>query len=130
AIAHFEVAAALAAPERHAVIDHRLGLVHARRGAGDRAAAHRDVAFAPVPDVEAGTRSALLADRSAIAHRAGDRAAARRHADEALRLATAVADASGVARAEDLLVILVRGAGDLSTALEHLERARTAAAAS
>ena len=130
AIGHFEVADALAGPERHAWIEHRLGLVHARRGDWTRAAGYLDGALALVPDGDAETRSALLADRSAIAHRAGDPAASGRLADEALDLASAVNDLAGVARAEDLLGILARGAGDLVAAREHLERSCEAALAS
>ena len=90
AIAQFDVASAIAGPERQPWIDHRLGLVHARRGDWERAAGYLDGALAAVPDSEAGTRSTLLADRSAIAHRSGDRAAAGLLAEQALRLASAV----------------------------------------
>ena len=130
AIAQFEVAAALAGPDRQAWIDHRLGLVHARRGDWARAAGYLDGALATVSQAEAATRSALLADRSAIAHRAGDMALAMRLAEQALGLASAVSDLAGVARAEDLLGILARGAGNLDAAREHLERSCKAAAAS
>lgn len=129
AIAHFEVAAALSGLERHASIDHRLGLVHARRGDWSRAADYLDGALAAVPDA-AEARSALLADRSAIAHRVGDMAEAWRLAEQAHQLASAVHDLAGLARAEDLLGILARGAGNLDTAREHLERSCEAAAAS
>jgi DNA-binding SARP family transcriptional activator/Tfp pilus assembly protein PilF len=129
AIAHLEVASALAGPERHALIDHRLGLVHARRGDWGRAAAYLDGALASVSEAEPGARSLLLVDRSAVAHRAGDVSTARRLADEALRLAAAVDDLSGVTRAEDVLGILARGAGDLAAARAHLARACEAALA-
>ena len=130
AIAHFEVAAALAGADRRASMDHRLGLVHARRGDWGRAAGYLDGALASVPEGEAETRSLVLTDRSAIAHRAGDPAAAQRLADEALTLASAVNDLAGMARAEDLLGILARGAGNLDAARKHLERSCAAAAAS
>jgi DNA-binding SARP family transcriptional activator/Tfp pilus assembly protein PilF len=129
AIAHFEVAAALAGPDRRAAIDHRLGLVHARRGDWSRADDYLAGALAAVPGNEAEVRSALLADRSAIAHRSGDRSAAGDLAGQALGLAKAANDLPGVARAEDLLGILARGQGDLTAARAHLERSCEAAAA-
>jgi DNA-binding SARP family transcriptional activator/Tfp pilus assembly protein PilF len=130
AIAHLEVAAALAGPDRHAAIDHRLGLVHARRGDWSRADGYLAGALAALSGDDAEVRSALLADRSAIAHRSGDTSAARELAGQALSLAKAVNDLPGVARAEDLLGILARGQGDLVAAQAHLERSCEAAAAS
>jgi DNA-binding SARP family transcriptional activator/Tfp pilus assembly protein PilF len=130
AIDHFEVAAALAGPDRHAAIDHRLGLVHARLGDWARADGYLVGALASVPGNAAEFRSALLADRSAIAHRSGDPSAAADLAGQALSLAKAANDLPGVARAEDLLGILTRGQGDLAAARAHLERSCEAAAAS
>ena len=129
AIAQFEVAAALASPERRAAIDHHLGLVHARRGDWSRADGYVAGALASVPEGATEVRSALLADRSAIAHRSGDSSAAGDLAGQALRLAKAANDLAGVARAEDLLGILARGRGDLDAARAHLERSCEAAAA-
>ena len=130
AIAHFEVAAVLAGPDRDAAIDHRLGLVHARRGEWSRADDYLVGALASVPEEDAEVRSALLADRSAIAHRAGDSLTARDLARDALLLAGAAGDLPGIARAEDLLGILARGEGDLAGARAHLERSLQAAASS
>lgn len=129
AIAHFEVASALAGQERHAAIGHRLGLVHARRGDWARADGYLAGALASVPTSAGEIRSALLADRSAIAHRSGDTSAAGGLARQALSLARAANDLPGVARAEDLLGILARGQGDLTAARAHLERSCEAAAA-
>ena len=128
AIAHFEVASALAGPDRRAALDHRLGLVHARRGEWSRADGYLAGALASLPDAATTARSALLADRSAIAHRSGDSSGAAEMAGQALDLATAANDLPGVARAEDLLGILARGQGDLVAARAHLERSRDAAA--
>jgi tetratricopeptide (TPR) repeat protein len=129
AIAHIEVTAALAAPEHRAAIDHRLGLVHARRGDWSRADGYLAGALASVPEAAAEVRSALLADRSAIAHRSGDPSAAGDLARQALNLAQASNHLAGMARAEDLLGILARGRGDLEAARAHLERSCEAAAA-
>ncbi len=128
AIAHLEVAGALAEPAGRASVEHRLGLVHARRGEWSRAEGYLDAALAAVSDDDPAFRSALLADRSAIAHRAGDGAAAREMAADALRLAETADDLAGVARAEDLLGILARATGDLPGAGLHLERSLAAAA--
>jgi DNA-binding SARP family transcriptional activator/Tfp pilus assembly protein PilF/energy-coupling factor transporter ATP-binding protein EcfA2 len=130
AISHLEVAAALAGPDRRATIDHRLGLVHARRGDWSRADDYLVGALASVPEADTAFRSAVLADRSAIAHRSGGSSAARELAEDALRLAKTTTDLQGVARAEDLLGILARGQGDLAAAMAHLERSYEAALAS
>jgi DNA-binding SARP family transcriptional activator len=130
AIAHLEVAGALAGPDERAAIDHRLGLVYARRGDWSRADDYLAGALASVPAAQTEVRSALLADRSAIAHRSGDPLAARQLAEQALGLADVAGDLMGVARAEDLLGILARGQGDLAAALAHLERSHQAALSS
>jgi tetratricopeptide (TPR) repeat protein len=72
----------------------------------------------------------VLADRSAIAHGAGNSTAARDMARQALGLAITADDLHGVARAEDLLGIIARSDGDLAAALAHLERSSEAAAPS
>jgi DNA-binding SARP family transcriptional activator/Tfp pilus assembly protein PilF len=128
AIAHLEVAAALVGPDREAAIDHRLGLVHARRGDWSRADGYLVAALAALPGDADRARSALFADRSAIAQRSGDRSAAHDLATRALSLAGAADDLPVVARAEDLLGILARGQGDLEAARAHLERSLEAAA--
>ena len=128
AIAHLEAASAFAGPDRRAAIDHRLGLVHARNGEWSRADGYLAGAMASLPGNADTARSALLADRSAIAHRSGNSSGAAEMAAQALSLATAANDLPGVARAEDLLGILARGRGDLAAARAHLERSCDAAA--
>lgn len=120
ALFHLESASALAEPETQADLEHRQGLVHARRGDWDRADRHLSAALASTFD--AAIRSRILADRSAIADRSGDPATAEQLAHEALELAEGVADAVGIARSLDLLGILARRRGDLATARAHLER--------
>ena len=127
AIAHLESAAALAGPDRQAAIEHALALVHARRGDWARAESHAGAAFAAAPD-DPVLRSAILADRSAIAGRLGDPADAATLAEAALAVAAAAGDRDGIARAEDILGILARRRGDLLAAGSHLERAVAAAA--
>ncbi len=121
ALFHLASASALAGPESQAVLEHRQGLVHARRGDWDRADRHLEVALASTDDPA--MRSRMLADRSAIADRSGDHDTAERLAVEGLRLAQAADDAIGTARSLDILGILARRRGDFAAAREHLERA-------
>jgi tetratricopeptide (TPR) repeat protein len=121
ALFHLASAAALAGPEDQAVLEHRQGLVHARRGEWERAEGHLVAALAGTEDPA--MRSRMLADRSAIADRSGDPATAERFAREALSLAEAVGDPVGTARSLDLLGILARRRGDLEGARAVLERA-------
>ncbi len=144
AIAHLEAAAARAGTERQPGIEHRLGLVHARRGDWSRSDSHLQAAIAALDAVElasadgsrpaampaAGTsvaRSRILADRSAVAHRRGDDAAARALAGEALDRAEAADDDAGIAQARNLRGILARGRGELDEAAAELELALDAA---
>ncbi len=129
AIDHLETAAALAGMDRMAAIEHQLGKVHARRGAWGQADAHLESALQVVALDDAGRRSAILADRSAVAHRRGESGAAELAANEALAIATDAGDQTGIARAEDVLGMLARRRGDLPAARSHLERALSAAAA-
>jgi len=124
ALGHLEAAEALAAPGEEAAIEHRIGLVLARRGDWARAERHLVAALDLLgPDLQPGIRSRILVDRSAIAHRAGDPVRAETLAEESLTLAEVAADPVAMARAEDLLGIVARSRGDLVAARGHLERA-------
>ena len=123
AIDHLETAAALAESGRMAGIEHQLGKVHARRGRWDQAETHLAAALAAVGEDDPGRRSAILADRSAIAHRRMDPVAAERAANEALEIATAAADRAAMARANNVLGMIARRNRDLPRARTHLERA-------
>lgn len=127
AIAQLESAAALAEPGRQSSIEHRLGLVHARRGDWDRADNHLAAALATVDEADAAGRSALLADRSAVAHRRGATADAERLGAAALAVAEAADDPAGIARSADILGIVARSRRDLGAAAGYLERALAAA---
>ncbi len=126
AIAHFESAAAAASPDHQAAIEHRLGLVHARRGDWERADSHLVAALNVAAEPDRLARSAILADRSAIAHRLGHAAAATL-AVAALDIAEAASDQAGIARARNILGIIGRAAHRLPEAAAHLERAVVAA---
>ena len=127
AIGHLELAAATAPADRQAGIERRLGLVHVRLGDWPRADGHLRAALEAADPADATLRSAALADRSALAYRLGTPAAAASLAAEALDLALGSGDPAGVARAEDLLGILERGAGNLGAAEAHLVRSLAAA---
>lgn len=127
ALGQFESAAALAEPARQSAIEYRLGLVHARRGDWSRADSHLAAALSTVDPADATSRSALLADRSAVAQRRGATVDAERLAAEALAVAETAADSAGIARAADILGIVARSKHDLTTAAAHLERALAAA---
>ena len=121
ALAHLEAAAALAAPDAVADIEHRIGIVHARRGDWARADAHLAAALADVDEPRA--RARILADRSATAERRGDPDAADRWAREALAIAQQDGDPVGAARARGLLGMLARRGGDLASGRGELEAA-------
>jgi tetratricopeptide (TPR) repeat protein len=124
ALGHLEAAAALAVPAEHAALEHRIGLVLARRGDWARADRRLVAALDLLgSDGRPVLRSRILVDRSAIAHRAGDATRAEALAEESLALAETAADPVAMARAEDLLGIVARSRGDLVSARGHLERA-------
>jgi DNA-binding SARP family transcriptional activator len=124
ALAHLEAAVALAEPDEEAAIEHRIGLVLARRGDWVRADGHLVSALDLLgPEGDPGLRARVLVDRSAIAHRAGGPGRAEALAEEALALAETAADPAAIARAEDLLGIVARSRGDLAAAMGHLDRA-------
>jgi len=118
---HLEAAAATAGPDDLAGLEYRIGLVHARRGEWARADSHLVAASAAM--VDRALLSRVLADRSAVAERAGHPAEAQSLAREALALAEAAGDAIGVARGHDLLGILARRRDDLTVAHVELEQA-------
>ena len=130
AIAQLESAAALADPDRQVGIEHRLGLVHARRGDWDRADSHLLAALAGVARdgvANRASRSAILADRSAVAHRRGAEDDAERLAAEALGVADEAADPAGIARASNMLAMVARSRHELAVGTMRLERALVAA---
>jgi DNA-binding SARP family transcriptional activator/tetratricopeptide (TPR) repeat protein len=129
AIRHLESAAATAEADAIGRIEHRLGLAHARRGDSERADSHLVTALELAGHgVSAGPlRAGILIERSGLALRAGDEAAAGALARDALALAVDADDPAATAMAEDLLGIIARRGGDLGTAHEHLERALAAA---
>ena len=122
ALGHFEAAEALPGLTDAASIEHRIGLILARRGdwaraelrlaaalelggQADQSGVGTGVGTGVGPDVGPGLRSRILIDRGAIAHRRGDRARASALAAEALAVATGAGDVIAIARARNLLGI-------------------------
>jgi tetratricopeptide (TPR) repeat protein len=124
ALGHYETAEAQGDRSREGSLEHRIGLVHARRGDLVRAERHLARASALAGDgPEAGR---ILVDHGAIAIGLGDEAGARRLAEQAFDISADHDDSIGVARAEALLGMLARRARELPDARRHLEAALTA----
>jgi DNA-binding SARP family transcriptional activator/Tfp pilus assembly protein PilF len=112
AISRFEAAAALTDPADIGPLEHRLGLVHQRRGDFETADGH----FGSALDLAAdrAERATILADRSLNAAQAGDADQAASLAQEALAEAEASGDQAAAARAANVAGLLAtdRGAPD------------------
>lgn len=112
--AAYETAAARATPDEVAMVERRLGEVHARLGDWGLADAHFEAALdAPGP---AQLRARVLADRALVAHRGGHPDTARTAAEAALATAEAATDDGARAHALNVLGLLdaATGARDLA----------------
>jgi DNA-binding SARP family transcriptional activator/tetratricopeptide (TPR) repeat protein len=122
ALASYEAAAALAGATAPAAIEHKLGDVHARRGAWELADSHLRTAL---EGYDAATHPAeharILADRSLVARNQGESNAAEALAARALAVATTAGDPRGLAQAHNMLGMLAGHAGDPTRARRHLE---------
>jgi tetratricopeptide (TPR) repeat protein len=121
ALASYETAAAESEGATLAVLEQKLGGVHGRRGEWERSEARLAAALDAVPASDSGLRARLVADLALSLHHTGrsDEAAAR--ASEARELAEAAADRRALAQAHNMLGVLARTAGDLTTARTELE---------
>jgi len=122
ALGSYESAAAHAEPERLGQLEHRIGLVHHRRGDWALADSSFERALAALPLGENGERARIIADRSLNAHRGGRDDDALALAEEALALAGAAGDRRALAQAHNILGILATGRGERSEARRQLER--------
>ena len=130
AVQRYETAAAVAPPDRLAVLEHRLGAVHHRLGDWELADDHFRTALAALgEDGPAGLRARILADASLTAHRRGDPQEALRLAEQALALAEQGDDPPALAQAHNLLGVLATARDEIATAVEHLKRSLAVATA-
>jgi tetratricopeptide (TPR) repeat protein len=120
ALSSYEAAAALAGPERLGPLEHRIGIVHRRRGEWLLAESSFDRALAVLGGGPKAERARLIADRSLNAHRLDRDDEAQALAEEALGLAAAAGDRRALAQAHNILGILATGRGDRAEARAQL----------
>jgi len=128
ALTRYETAAALTDQHDLVAIEHKIGVVHQRRGDLDAARSHLEVALELLDEDEHGRRARVCADLSLVAHRRGDGPAAERLAGEALTLTEKTDDVDARAQVHNILGILAKNRADISAALEHLEQSADLAA--
>ena len=121
ALPSYEAAAAEASKGEIAGIEHRIGLVHDRRGEWELADVSFTAALEALPENADALRARIVADQSLTAHRRGRDDQALVLAQEALALATAAGDRRARAQAHNLLGILAADDGRRAEAREHLE---------
>ena len=117
ALASYETAAALAPPDLTPSIEHRIGVLHLRRGEWELADASLVAALCG-SEGEAAARA--TADRSLVAHRRGRSDEARELAAAALELAEQANDGRARAQARNILGILASSRGDHDAAVADL----------
>jgi DNA-binding SARP family transcriptional activator len=135
ALASYETAAALCAPESLAGLEHKLGNVHHRRGDWELAESHFQSALnaldemtdlaglgRPARSEAAGERARLHADWSLTAHHRGQTDHALALARRALELAEAAGDRRARAQAHNILGVLASSQNDSAQARHHLEQ--------
>ena len=121
ALTSYETAAATAGENHIGRLEHKLGVVHERRGEARLAESHFEAAFSALGDSDHAARARVAADRSLSAHRQKRPDVALAHAEEALSLAEYAGDELGLAQAHNMLGILAGGRGDRAGAQRHLE---------
>ncbi len=123
AVASYETAAAVGGGDRLAMLEHKLGSVHHRRGDWELAASHFEAAAEALGEAaDVAPRARLEADWSLNEHRRGRPVEALTRAGRALELAEAAGDAHALARAHNILGVLASSRGDLEEARRHLEQ--------
>ena len=118
AFASYETAAALADRVSLPEIEHRIGLLHLRRGEWELA----EASLAAASDgLDLANRSLVTADRALAAHRRGDQETALELAGSALVLAEEIDDQGALAQAHNIVGMLAGSRGDDELAIAHLE---------
>ena len=121
ALQAYEAAAAQADPADLGRLEHRIGQVYERRANWESAGSHYCAALEHYHDLALTVELARLnVDRSRVAYFAGDLAAARSLAEEAL--AQSAGDEAAEAQAHNTLGLLARQEGRPDEARSHLER--------
>jgi tetratricopeptide (TPR) repeat protein len=124
ALVAYEQAAAATppdAPDRLAVIEHKLAEVHDRLGDWEVARAHLESAAELLTTAgQLPMRAGVLADLALVSYRQGD-PNAESVGDEARRLAEASGDPVSLSQAMNVLGVLAVGRGELDAAAECLE---------
>ena len=134
ALASYELAAASGGvPDRAvAVLEHKIGNVHARRGDRDLARSHYESALEVLESPGGGSSGDLArlhADLSLLSHLQNRPERAGEFARRALGLAEEAGDARARAQAHNMLGILSGNAGEEEAALRHLRESLTLAEA-
>jgi DNA-binding SARP family transcriptional activator len=122
ALSSYEAAAAEAADEDLARLEHKLGGVHQRRGEWDRAEARFAVALEAAGDGQDGLRARVLADLSLTSHHEGEREGSLELAERSRALAESAGDELAEAQAHNLIGVLTREGGEVGRARMALER--------
>ena len=120
ALASYQAAAALAGPVEAAGVEHRIGILHLRRGEWELADASL---VAALGGLDGAAAARATADRSLTAHRRGLEDDAASLAAEALELAESAEDLSARAQAHNILGILASSRGEGEEAVRHLQQA-------
>ncbi len=127
ALDSYETAAALAGPERLGAVEHRIGLLHERRGEWELAEHSFEDALRTDPPPALAAR--IVADRSLNAHRRRRDDEAQAFAHDALALAEQADDSRALAQAHNILGVLASGRGDHAEARAQLEQSLALATA-
>ncbi|HEX7976103.1 MAG TPA: tetratricopeptide repeat protein, partial [Anaerolineales bacterium] len=131
ALNRYQTASALAEAQALPGLEHKLGMVHHRRGELDLAVSYFQSALEALGESgEAGPRARLYADWSRTSHRQGQPRQAWELAGRAVELAEQAEDAAAQGQAHNILGILARNAQDWDQACAHLERSLSVARAS
>jgi DNA-binding SARP family transcriptional activator len=128
ALVSYETAAALCERDAAAVVEHKLGRVHHRRGDWQSAQSHyRSALEHSKVVVDPAFRSRVLSDWGLSLHHAGDSQNAHRIASEGLMLADESADVGARAQASNVAGVLASGRGEFDSSLAYLEQSRALA---
>jgi len=124
ALVSYEAAAASGGSGAVAVLEHKIGNVHARRGERDLARSHYESALEMLvgsDDAAAAELARLYADLSLLYHGEDEPDRAAGFARRALELAERAGDPRAQAQAHNMLGILAGRAGERDAVLRHLE---------